>query len=128
MIKGIGTDILEISRFKKLHSNWGKKLINRIFNPEEVSPYSSQKRLIQNLAGKFAAKEAISKAFGSGIGKSISFKDISIVKNKKGKPIASVKKQKLGNKIHLSITHSDQYAVAFAVIEEVWIIQFLGKL
>ncbi|NSX01035.1 holo-ACP synthase [bacterium] len=118
MIKGIGTDILDIKRFERIHLTWGDKLIDKLFNIDEVPSCSSNKKFIQSLAGKFAAKEAISKAFGTGIGSHISFKDIKILNNKKGKPIAIINKLNLEDSIHVSISHSNDYAVAFAVVEK----------
>ena len=90
MINGIGTDILDIRRFERLYLNWGNRLLSRLFNKNEIPSYSSKKKFIQSLAGKFAAKEAISKAFGTGIGSVIGFKDIKILKNKNGAPTASI--------------------------------------
>jgi len=116
MIRGIGVDILEINRFSNLYAKWGSRLLNKIFNNDEIPEVSSQKKIIQSLSGKFAAKEAISKAYGTGVGSFISFKDIKILKNKSGQPIVSLKNNNLDN-VHLSISHTDTYAVAFAVIE-----------
>ena len=126
MINGIGTDILDIRRFERLYLNWGNRLVSRLFNKNEIPSYSSKKKFIQSLAGKFAAKEAISKAFGTGIGSVIWFKDIKILKNKNGAPTASI--DNINDKIiHISISHSDYYAIAFAILEKKWMIQFLGK-
>ena len=126
MINGIGTDILDIRRFERLYLNWGNRLLSRLFNKNEIPSYSSKKKFIQSLAGKFAAKEAISKAFGTGIGSVIGFKDIKILKNKNGAPTASI--DNINDKIiHISISHSDYYAIAFAILEKKWMIQFLGK-
>ncbi len=117
MIKGIGLDILEIARFESLYLKWGTKLTNKLFNKDEVVSAKSQKRFIETLSGKFAAKEAISKALGTGIGSFVSFKDIKIIKNNVGKPIV-IYRGKESKVIHLSISHSNNYAAAFAVIEE----------
>lgn len=126
MINGIGTDILDIRRFERLYLNWGNRLVSRLFNKNEIPSYYSKKKFIQSLAGKFAAKEAISKAFGTGIGSVIGFKDIKILKNKNGAPTASI--DNINDKvIHISISHSDYYAIAFAILEKKWMIQFLGK-
>ena len=126
MINGIGTDILDIRRFERLYLNWGNRLVSRLFNKNEIPSYSSKKKFIQSLAGKFAAKEAISKAFGTGIGSVIGFKDIKILKNRNGAPTASI--DNINDKvIHISISHSDYYAIAFAILEKKWMIQFLGK-
>ena len=126
MINGIGTDILDIRRFERLYLNWGNRLLSRLFNKNEIPSYSSKKKFIQSLAGKFAAKEAISIAFGTWIGSVIGFKDIKILKNKNGAPTASI--DNINDKvIHISISHSDYYAIAFAILEKKWMIQFLGK-
>ncbi len=126
MINGIGTDILDIRRFERLYLNWGNRLVSRLFNKNEIPSYSSKKKFIQSLAGKFAAKEAISKAFGTGIGSVIGFKDIKILKNKNGAPTASI--DNINDKIiHISISHSDYYAIAFAILEKKLMIQFLEK-
>ena len=127
MIKGIGTDILSIKRFKTLYNTWGYRFLNKLFNEEEIPEYKSNKKLVESLAGKFAAKEAISKANGTGIGKDLSFKDIKILKGKKGKPVAKISKLELKKKIHISISHSDEFAVAFAIMENKWTILYLAK-
>ena len=116
-IRGIGTDILEINRFEQVYSRWGNKFINKIFNKIEVPNLSSKKKLIENLAGKFAAKEAISKAYGTGIGSSLSFKDITIKKDRLGKPWGSMNKKNKKEKVHISISHSLNHAIAFAILE-----------
>ena len=116
MIKGIGIDILEIKRFASLYSKWGDKLINKIFNEDELLFSVSKKRVVESLSGKFAAKEAVAKAFGTGLGSVIAFKDLRILKDNHGKPIVYYKGKKSPN-IHLSITHSNEYAAAFAILE-----------
>ena len=115
MIKGIGIDILEIKRFASLYSKWGDKLINKIFNEDELLFSVSKKRVVESLSGKFAAKEAVAKAFGTGLGSVIAFKDLRILKDNHGKPIVYYKGKKSTN-IHLSITHSNEYAAAFAIL------------
>ncbi|XMB66860.1 holo-ACP synthase [Mycoplasmatota bacterium zrk1] len=111
MIYGIGTDLIEIKRIK---DNYNEKFIKRILTTNEIdilNSFKSEKRKIEFLAGRFAAKEAFSKAIGTGIG-DISFLDIEIV-SKKGKPICEY----LDYKIHLTISHTIDYAVAFVVLE-----------
>ena len=127
-IRGIGTDILEINRFEQVYSRWGNKFINKIFNKIEVPNLSWKKKLIENLAGKFAAKEAISKAYGTGIGSSLSFKDITIKKDRLGKPWVSMNKKNKKEKVHISISHSLNHAIAFAILESLeWMIRYLEK-
>ncbi|SFX71485.1 holo-[acyl-carrier protein] synthase [Thermoactinomyces sp. DSM 45891] len=122
MVFGIGTDIVEIERIALINL---ERFTNRILNEEEQSHLASvSKRTIEYLAGRFAAKEAISKALGTGIGSRLSFHDISIVKDKRGAPKVQLTEQVIKSffgdqsvSIHLSISHSKHYAVATAVIE-----------
>lgn len=116
MIEGTGIDFLEIKRIKELlsrQSNFPK----RIFTEKEYAYFQSlsENRQIEFLSGRFAAKEAFSKAFGSGIGKELSFLDIEILPNSKNQPILDTKIYP-GN-IHLSISHSNEYAVAQVILE-----------
>jgi holo-[acyl-carrier protein] synthase len=115
MIKGIGIDIIELSRIQDL-LNRQTKLIDRILTPSEKDKFEtlSNRRQVEFLAGRFAAKEAFSKAVGTGIGKELSFLDIEIATDPFGKPfIVNPEVQ-----AHLSISHSRDYAVAQVVIEE----------
>jgi len=111
MNKGVGIDMVEISRLKKAIDRWGDVFLNRVFTKKEID-YSMQKRFpFQHLAARFAAKESIIKAFGN---TPVTFKDIEIVNDKFGKPSCKINKKK--NQIHLSIAHTDKYAIATAVI------------
>lgn len=115
MIKGIGIDIIEISRVRDMIERQSK-FIDRILTPKEKQWYEalSSNRKVEFLAGRFAAKEAFSKANGTGIGRELSFLDIEIESDPSGKPfIAKPKVQS-----HLSISHSREYAVAQVLIEE----------
>ncbi|MBU9723795.1 MULTISPECIES: holo-ACP synthase [Bacillaceae] len=118
MIKGIGLDLIELERIESL-SQRKQSFIKRILTEEERDKYSLLKgrRQVEYLAGRFAAKEAFAKALGTGIGKDLSFQDISIVNDLNGKP--SIKYNNfLKEKIHLSITHTSTYAAAQVIIEE----------
>ena len=116
MIKGIGIDIVELDRIKAIFER-KNRFIERILTDQELLTFKplSDKIKIEFLAGRFAAKEAFSKAYGTGIGKDLSFHDIEIATNEKGKPYI-VKPIHQG--VHLSITHSDHYALAQVIIEE----------
>lgn len=119
MIKGIGIDITEISRIKGLLEKQ-PKIVTRVLRPEEIVKFeriTSASRKVEWLAGRFAAKEAFSKAYGTGISREVSFQDIEVVNDELGKPFVLFPKERL--KIHLSISHSKEYAVAQVVIEEV---------
>ena len=116
MIIGTGIDIIELKRFEKVFLKYGDSLINKIFNYEEVPIRKNKNKFIATLAGKFAAKEAISKALGFGLGKRLKFKEISILNENSGKPFVKMYKYNFKN-IHISISHSNDNAVALAVIE-----------
>ncbi|WP_394236591.1 holo-ACP synthase [Niallia oryzisoli] len=115
MISGIGLDIVELQRIKKVAERQSK-FVERILTPFEKEAYEqlSDKRRIEYLAGRFAAKEAFAKAFGTGIGEQLSFLDIQVENDEKGKPFISKPRQ---NGVHLSITHSAEYAAAQVIIE-----------
>src|SRR6056300_357039 len=124
MIYGVGTDIVNISRFQKMKSI--KSFSKKILSVDELKISSTYKdeKLIKFLAKQFAAKEAISKAFGTGIRKPILFKDIEILRDENGKPLlnplAGVKKTMINlgiTKSHVSLADENDYAIAFAILE-----------
>ena len=127
MIKGIGTDIVEIDRIQLiLLSQSSDRFIKRILTAAERE-YAEQRggRLYEFIAGRFAAKEAVSKAMGCGIGQRLGFHDIEILPDAAGKPQCRISKRSLqlakcGDKtiFHLSITHSSKMACAFVVWEQ----------
>ncbi|MDM5186702.1 holo-ACP synthase [Bacillus sp. DX4.1] len=115
MIIGIGIDIIELERIEKMLD--GKlKFMERILTERERDVAAKLKghRLVEFVAGRFAAKEAYSKAVGTGIGKEVSFLDIEIRNDDRGKPIVFVNTEHL---VHLSISHSREFAVAQVVLE-----------
>ena len=124
MIYGIGTDIVEISRIIKMKSlsSFSEKILSP--NELEIASQYENDKLIKYLAKQFAAKEAISKAFGTGIREPILIKDIEIMRDKIGKPylnpLAGVKKSiiDLGiTKSHVSLADESDYVIAFAILE-----------
>lgn len=124
MIIGIGTDIVSIQRIEKAVERFEEKFINKIFTDGEMFYCNGKKEKAPYLAARFAAKESVMKALGTGISKGIGFKDIEVARTQgkrpdiilhgKGKEMA----ESLGVKdIHLSISHDAGFAVAFVVIE-----------
>lgn len=114
----IGIDIVKISRIEELLKK--DRFIKRVFNSSEIEQFQSQKNNTQRIAGSFAAKEAVSKVFGTGIGV-ISFRDISILRDELGKPycVLSDSGKQIANElgikdIEISISHEKEYAVAVA--------------
>ncbi|MDD5439327.1 MAG: holo-ACP synthase [Candidatus Omnitrophica bacterium] len=123
MIVGIGIDIVEIDRFKKARKKWGKGFVEKIFTGREIA-YSRKRRFSdQHFAARFAAKEAVFKAFGDDRGSIYRWTDIEIVNDPNGKPIVmfhkSAEKLRRSRKVKgvfVSMAHSDNHAVANAVL------------
>ena len=123
-IFGIGTDIVSVDRIKNSLKN--KNFINRIFNEKEILKCQKINNSINCYAKRFAAKEAFSKALGTGISNGINFNEIIILNKKTGKPYISIigqtkkrLKKKFKNKnskISLSLSDEKKYAVAFVTI------------
>ena len=123
-IYGVGTDIVKVDRIKKSIKN--KYFISRIFNENEIQKCKKLKKNYNCYAKRFAAKEAFSKALGTGISNGINFNEIIVLNEKKGRPFIKLiknKKKKVEKrfkrkkyKISLSLTDEDNYAVAFVTI------------
>ena len=126
---GIGVDIVQNSRIRKLITN-GKFLL-RIFTNDEINKSKKTKNKTAFFSKRFAAKEAFSKALGTGFSETLNFKDISITNNKHGKPSI-----KINNKLHnlinkklktkkinvlLSISDESKHSIAFVILEKKWI-------
>ena len=113
MIIGIGCDLIKIRRIKNTNIS---NLVNRILSEKEKDIFNNiknEKRKYEYLSGRFAAKEAFSKALGTGIGE-VKFKDIEVLNSKLGKPFINYN----NFNTNLSITHTKEYALAFVVIEQ----------
>lgn len=110
----IGIDIVAIARIEKLLNKFGEKAKDKFLTPEEKNLLKTP----SSVAGVYAAKEAFSKAIGTGIGKECSFKDIIILKNEKNKPYFSEKTLKKFNlkKADVSISHDGGFAIAAVII------------
>ena len=123
-IYGVGTDIVKIKRIKE--SIKKESFITRIFNDVEISKCNKTIKSYNCYAKRFAAKEAFSKALGTGISKGINFNEIVVLNEKNGKPFIKLLKKtkekvekklkKKKFKISLSLTDEDKYAVAFVTI------------
>lgn len=120
-ISGIGTDIIEIERLKSSYLRKGRAFLNRLFTDKEIKYCFKYKDFITHFAARFAAKEAVVKAFGVGFGKEITFKDIEIANESNGKPKVNLSKN-VKNKFNcsnilISVSHSEKYAIAFCLIQ-----------
>jgi holo-[acyl-carrier protein] synthase len=116
----IGTDITVVSRIESSLNKFGDKFVKKFLNDEEITTLSSK---VESIAGYWAAKEAISKALGCGIGKELSFHDIIIYKDKKGAPHFRLTKE--AREYHqmksssLSIAHDGGFAIAIAIVMKI---------
>ena len=117
----IGIDIVEIERIENILKN-KKRFLNKIFTDEEIKYFESKNFRSETIAGNFSAKEAISKAFGTGI-KNFNFDDIEVLRDKNGKPIVktynNLRQMCIDYnvlEIQVSISHSENYAVANAMV------------
>ncbi|TWT02207.1 holo-ACP synthase [Planomicrobium sp. CPCC 101079] len=115
MITGIGLDITELQRVRRLDKK-SPKFRERVLTDRELAEYAllSEKRKTEFLAGRFAAKEAFAKANGTGIGKACSFQDIEIRKDSNGKPGIYFQQLETGL---VSITHTKEYAAAQVLLQ-----------
>jgi holo-[acyl-carrier protein] synthase len=120
MIVGIGTDIVSVERIRKLRD----AAVSRVLTGAEEAYCRRHADPAERIAGRFAAKEAILKAFGTGLAKGMSWRQIEILPDEKGAPIVSFsgkaasQMRTLGaNRCHLSISHDGGRAVAFVLLE-----------
>lgn len=115
MIYGIGCDIVDIHRFEKYIDN--NKRLEKLYTKRELDEFykiSNHRRKLEFLAGRFAVKEAMSKALGVGISKDFSFHDVEVKKDEFGKPYIEYK----DFHTHLTISHTDSTVVAFIILEK----------
>jgi len=123
---GLGTDIVNINRIKKIYSKYGNQFLNKILTESEKKSEKKLSRFknVSTIAKRFAAKEAISKAIGYGFSNGIHFKDIEIYNDESGKPYANLNGKaktivnKISMKYNIFLTLSDDkpWAVATALI------------
>jgi holo-[acyl-carrier protein] synthase len=121
-IIGIGVDIVEIARLQAAIDRQGERLLDRLFSAAEREYCASMKTSASCYSARFAAKEAVSKAFGTGIGAQLGWKDIEIRRRENGCPFVVLNgsglllARKMGiAEVLLSLSHSEHYAVAQAI-------------
>lgn len=120
-----GVDIVEIDRIKQSFENCGEDFKKRVYTDNEIEYCENRKAAkFQSYAARFSAKEAVSKAFGTGIGMKVGWRDIEVLNDEMGRPyvVLNGNAKKLfeeikGISISLSLSHSKLYAVAYAVLE-----------
>ncbi len=123
MIVGTGIDIVEVFRMREAIDKWGMNFLSKVFTDKEIQ-YSNSKRFApQHFAARFAAKEAVVKAFGEARKSPVQWTDIEVFNDKEGKPIISfsndalkLKKKKNVSEVVVSMSHSKNYAVANVIL------------
>ena len=122
MLRGTGIDLLEVARIKKATERWGERFLHRVFTQQERDYCQRKAHPEQSLAARFAAKEAVLKAIGTGLSGGIRWTDIEVANDEKGKPGVRLGKrilQKVGKrKVLLSISHTKEFAIAQAALVE----------
>ena len=124
MIVGLGVDLIEIERVKHAHLKHGQRFIDRLFTPAEAAYCLKKKDPYPSLAGRFAAKEAVIKAFSHGFGGRWKWTHIEVVRQVSGKPtlkftgiMEELRVQRNIDRVHLTIAHSKRDATATVIFE-----------
>src|SRR4051812_17371986 len=123
-VLGVGIDIVENARIEHSLERFGERFLQRVFTAGEIAYCQSMKFPARHFAARFAAKEAVSKAFGTGIGKSMGWKDIDVHREGSGQPFVvleggakTLAAERNVSAIWISLSHTDHNAVAMAAIE-----------
>ena len=126
MILGVGIDIIEVARIQASHEKFGERFLNRILLSNEIAYCLSHKNPEPFLAARFAAKEAISKAFGTGIGAQLAWQDMEVARRESGEPYVilhgrgeALLQMRGGRVVLISLSHTLQHATAVAILESV---------
>ena len=114
MIIGIGTDIVKIERIEKVCEK--QTFLQKYFSPAENELFVQRKKKPETIAANFAAKEAFSKALGTGFS-DMKLSEIEVLRDALGKPYIRYEKAEPDWNIHVSLSHEQEYATAFVVIE-----------
>ncbi len=123
-ILGIGVDLVECARIDRSLEKFGDRFLHRVFTQGEIAYAQSMKFPARHLAARFAAKEALSKAFGTGIGKSMAWKDLDVQKKPSGEPFVvldggakTMADERGVTRISITLSHTDHHAMAMIILE-----------
>lgn len=124
MILGVGTDLIEVARIQAAHQRFGDRFLQRVLRPEEIAYCLAHADPFPFLAARFAAKEAVAKAFGTGIGRQLRWQDLEVKHRPSGQPYVVLHdqaqhllQQRQARALHLSLSHTRHHACAVAVLE-----------
>lgn len=123
ILLGLGTDVIEVERIRGVLERQGERFLNRVFTDEERAYCMSMKYPHKHYAARFAAKEAVSKCFSTGIGAELGWRSVSIYHGNRHQPLVRLdeKGQALlrhvgGSHVHVSLSHTDTVALAVAAL------------
>jgi holo-[acyl-carrier protein] synthase len=124
MILGVGIDIIEVARIESSYAKFGERFLERILHSNEVRYCLSHRAPGPFLAARFAAKEAISKAFGTGIGAQLGWQDMEVDRKESGEPFVILHEKgktlmaaRGATGLRISLSHTQTYAAAVAILE-----------
>jgi holo-[acyl-carrier protein] synthase len=125
MIAGIGVDIVDIARIQALLDRYGERFLRRVFTEAETAYAMRGVNKAERLAGRFAVKESVMKALGTGKSHGILWRDVETVRGRYGRPevhlhgqAVKLSKVRGGGAVHASITHDGGKAMAFVILEK----------
>jgi holo-[acyl-carrier protein] synthase len=123
-VLGIGVDLVENARIEHSIDRFGERFLHRVFTAGEIEYSQSMKYPARHLAARFAAKEAVSKAFGTGIGKAMGWKDIDVHRKPSGEPFVVLEggakklaEERKVSKVLITLSHTEHHAMAVIVLE-----------
>ncbi len=123
-VLGIGVDLVECARIEHSLERFGDRFLHRVFTDGEIAYSKSMKFPARHLAARFAAKEAVSKAFGTGIGKAMGWRDIDVQKKESGEPFLvltggaeQLARQRGVGSALITLSHTDHHAMACIVLQ-----------
>jgi holo-[acyl-carrier protein] synthase len=123
-VLGIGVDLVENARIERSLERFGERFLKRVFTPGEIEYSQSMKYPARHLAARFAAKEAVSKAFGTGIGKAMGWKDIDVRRKPSGEPFVvleggakNLAEERGVSAVWITLSHTENHAMAMIVVE-----------
>ena len=123
-VLGIGVDMVEVERIQHSLDRFGERFMKRVFTEVEIAYCQSMKFPARHFAARFAAKEAVSKAFGTGIGKAMGWKDIDVHRKPSGEPFVvldggakKLAEERKVSKVSITLSHTEHHAMAMIVVE-----------
>lgn len=121
-VYSIGVDMAEVARLREMIDRHGDRFLKRVFTENEIAYCRQKATYAQNFAARFAAKEAVFKAAGTGLVVGMNWRDVEVVNDSRGRPLVRLSGTTAdmlkGKKIHLSLSHTAQTAIAMVIVED----------